>query len=389
MKRVLFLCSQPFFQWRGSPIRVGFDVSALAESGWEVDLLTLPLGEPRSIPGVNIIRIPNLFRARAISIGPSLLKALFDILILFKAISLARKRGYAVIHTVEDTGPIGVLVARLFRARLVFEKHSDPSSYHGRSLRNLVMWAYAKVERFAARHADAVIGTGPGLVAQVKALNTGKPVHHIPDIPSSRIEADPARTAAMRQRLQSAPDDILALYVGSFAAYQGIELLFDTIPRVVSANPKVRFIIIGGSDAEVRDRTTQLRRNGAESAVIWAGHVSPDVLPDYLAAADILLSPRLAGVNTPLKLLDYLKAGRAIVATDTPANRLILNETNACLTPPSAEAYAGGILTLAADPKHRQALASQGAELIRTVYNFAEFKRRISTCYAVLFPFNH
>ncbi len=389
MKRVLFLCSQPFFQWRGSPIRVGFDVTALAESGWEVDLLTLPIGEPRSIPGVNVIRVPNLFRARKISIGPSLLKAAFDVLILFKAIRLIRTRRYAVIHTVEDTGPIGVLVARLARARLVFEKHSDPSSYHGQSLRNLVMWAYAKVERFAARHADAVIGTGPGLVAQVRARESGKTVHHIPDIPSSRVESDPARAASVRRRLQADPDGILALYVGSFAAYQGIELLFDAIPKVAAANPRVRFVIIGGSDSEIRDRTAQLQRNGADSAVIWAGHIAPDILPDYLSAADILLSPRLAGVNTPLKLLDYLKAGRAIVATDTQANRLILNGANACLTAPSAESFADGILQLSADPGRRQQLASQGAELIRTVYNFDEFKRRLAACYAVFSSINH
>lgn len=388
MKRVLFLCSQPFFQWRGSPIRVGFDVTALAEDGWEVDLLTLPIGEPRSIPGVNIIRVPNLFRARSIAIGPSLLKAAFDVLILCKAMSLARRRHYTVIHTVEDTGPIGVLIARLFRTGLVFEKHSDPSSYHGRSLRNLVMWAYEKVERFAARHADAVIGTGPGLVTQVKALHTGKPIHHIPDIPSSRVEADPGRTAAIRSRLQSGPDDILALYVGSFAAYQGIDLLFGSIPQALALNPRIRFVIIGGSDAEIRDRTAQLRGQGADSAVVWAGHVAPDILPDYLAAADLLLSPRLTGINTPLKLLDYLKAGRAIVATDTPANRLILNETNACLTAATAEAFAKGIAALAADSQRRRTLASQGATLIRTLYNFDEFKRRLTSCYSLFSP-NH
>lgn len=384
MQRVLFLCSQPFFQWRGSPIRVGFDVTALAESGYTVDLLTLPLGEPRDIPGVNVIRVPNLFLARRIAIGPSLLKAAFDVLILLKALQLICTRRYTVIHAVEDTGPIGVLITRLSRARLVFEKHSDPSSYHGKSLRNLVMWAYAKVERFAARRADAVIGTGPGLVDQVRAMNTGKSAFHIPDIPSSRVNADPARTADIRRQLQSSPDNTLIAYVGSFAAYQGIELLFEAIPAVVSACPSARFVIIGGTPDEIRARTATLQQHNAAGAVVWPGHIAPDVLPDYLAAADILLSPRLTGVNTPLKLLDYLKAGRAIVATDTPANRLILSETSACLTQPNANAFANGIIHLASHPDQRQQLASQGASLISTLYNFEEFKRRLALCYSLL-----
>jgi glycosyltransferase involved in cell wall biosynthesis len=384
MKRVLFLCSQPFFQWRGSPLRVGFDVTALAESGYTVDLLTLPIGDSRIIPGVTVIRVPNWFRAKKIAIGPSLLKAAFDVLILFKALQLILTRRYAVIHTVEDTGPIGVLIAWLARAKLVFEKHSDPSSHQGKSLRNLIMWAYTKVELFAARRADAVIGTGPGLVAQVRAMNTGKPVHHIPDIPSSRIDADPARTAAVRRQLQTSSSDILITYVGSFAAYQGIELLFDSIPKVIAANPHARFVIIGGTPTEIQTRTAQLRRQHAEAAVIWAGHIAPDILPNYLAAADILLSPRLTGVNTPLKLLDYLKAGRAIVATDTPANRLILNDTTACLTQPDPDSFAKDITQLAASPERRQKLATQGAALIHSLYNFEEFKTRLSNCYSQL-----
>jgi glycosyltransferase involved in cell wall biosynthesis len=384
MKRVLFLCSQPFFQWRGSPIRVGFDVTALAESGYTVDLLTLPIGEPRDIPGVNVIRVPNLFFARKIAIGPSLLKAAFDVLILFKALQLICTRRYTVIHTVEDTGPIGTLIAPLARARLVFEKHSDPSSHQGKSLRNLIMWAYAKAEHFAARRADAVIGTGPGLVDQILAMHTRHPVYHIPDIPSSRVSADPARTATIRRQLQSSPSDILITYVGSFAAYQGIDLLFEAIPNVLTTCPHARFVIIGGTPAEIRSRTAQLQQHNAANAVTWTGHVAPDILPDYLAAADILLSPRLTGVNTPLKLLDYLKAGRAIVATDTPANRLILTDKTACLTPPDPAAFATGISRLAHSPELRHQLATQGADLIRSLYNFNEFKHRLATCYSHL-----
>ena len=55
-KRVLFIASQPFFQWRGSPIRLGFDLMSLSQLGYEVEFLTLPIGEPREIPGVKIVR---------------------------------------------------------------------------------------------------------------------------------------------------------------------------------------------------------------------------------------------------------------------------------------------------------------------------------------------
>ena len=66
-KRTLFIASQPFFEWRGSPIRLGYDVRAIQENGYEVDFLTLPIGERRDVPGVRIIRAPNVFFAKQIS----------------------------------------------------------------------------------------------------------------------------------------------------------------------------------------------------------------------------------------------------------------------------------------------------------------------------------
>ena len=166
MKRVLFLASQPFFQWRGSPIRLGFDVQAIHENGYDVDFLTLPIGERKDVPGVRIIRAPNVFFAKKISIGPSLMKFAFDGVMFLQALGLICRRHYAVVHGVEDCGLLALILGRLGGGKVIFEKHSDSKSYKT----SLVIKAYAAVERFVMRHADAVIGTGPGLVAQVNAL---------------------------------------------------------------------------------------------------------------------------------------------------------------------------------------------------------------------------
>ncbi len=71
---------------------------------------------------------------------------------------------------------------------LIFEKHSDPFSYKAGYVRNLILRLYAKVEKLTVTHADAVIGTGPGLVDQVLDMGTSTPVCHIFDIPSSLVE---------------------------------------------------------------------------------------------------------------------------------------------------------------------------------------------------------
>jgi glycosyltransferase involved in cell wall biosynthesis len=382
--KVLFLAPQPFFQWRGSPIRVGFDVQALAELGAEVDLLTLPIGSDRAIPGVRVLRVANPFRVRNIPVGPSGHKAFFDLLILLKAIPLAMRRRYDVIHCVEETGVIGILLGLLTRARVVFEKHSDPASHKEGFLKNLVLAAYRRAEAISIRRASAVIGTGAGLVEQARNLAPNQPCHHIFDIPSSLVEADPAKTAETRRKLEHDPSELLVLYVGSFAVYQGVDLMFASMGPVVRRCPRARFIVIGGSEEEIAARRRVLAAEGIEASVSLLGHVPPDELPNYLAAADVLLSPRIAGVNTPLKLLDYLKSGRAIVAADSPANRLILKEAFAVLTRPDPDAFAEGICGLLADAETRARFGREGRRLIDELYNFAEFKRRLDVCYSAL-----
>ena len=93
-------------------------------------------------------------------------------------------------------------------------------------------------------------------------------------------------------------------------------------------------MIVGGTEAEIAERKAQLREKGCEDRVSFVGKIPPDSLPCTLAACDILLSPRIQGLNTPLKLLDYLKVARSIAATDHPANRLVLDESTALFAAP-------------------------------------------------------
>ncbi len=305
-QKVLLISPQPFFQWRGSPIRVGFNVRALAESGYKVDLLTLPIGERVDIPGVSIVRVPNIGGLENIPIGPSFPKAIFDLLLLFYGLRMAFQSRYDVIHGIEEAGAIARLIARVTGCRYIYEKHSDPSSYKKGWLRNRLMDIYRWVETFAARGANAIICTGTGLVEQASKMAPGKPVYHIFDIPSSLVEVDQEASRKRRSQLITNKDDILITYVGSFAVYQGVDLLFESIPFVVKGNHNAKFVIIGGTQAEINDRRIQLAGHAVGDEVLFLGKIPPDELPDYLSASDILLVPRLAGVNTPLLHRNWL-----------------------------------------------------------------------------------
>jgi glycosyltransferase involved in cell wall biosynthesis len=161
-------------------------------------------------------------------------------------------------------------------------------------------------------------------------------------------------------------------------------MMFDSIAKVAVENKKALFLIIGGNVAEIDERKVWLAARKVEDRVIFAGKIPPDKLPVYLAASDILLSPRQAGVNTPLKILDYFKAGGAVVATDIPANRLLVDDSTAMLTEPDAESFARGIIDLINNTELCNKIANAGHELYHSKYNFKEFSRMIGECYSMV-----
>jgi len=378
-KSVLFIAPFPFFQRRGSPIRVRHDLEALSELGYRIDLVTVPLGEPMEIPGVTVHRVANPLRIRQMPIGPSWQKVAFAPLLLARAVSLGRRQRFDCIHCVEDAGAVGLLVRKIRGGKLVFEKHSNVTSYVGGTLlRRMVIRAYRRVEGIVMRNADLVFA-GPTVIDEVRERAPETPVQRVTSIPSSRVAPDPGRAERIRREL-GGEDRVVLTFVGSFAPYQGIDILFDAIAAVRPDHPEAHFVIIGGNDREIRDRREWLARRGAEGAVTFLGTTHPDMTPDYLAASDVLLSPRTGGPN-PTKIFDYLKVGRAIVATDLPENRNLLDETTSVLTPVTAEGFAAGIRALLRDPARRASLGARGAKLVAEHYSFEVFRDSMAEGY--------
>jgi glycosyltransferase involved in cell wall biosynthesis len=387
-KRILFLCPQPFFQWRGSPLRVAFDAQALSESGYDVDLVTMPVGEDHPIDGVRHVRARNIIGVKKLPIGPSPQKAVLDLAIAAAAARLARQNRYAAVHGVEDAGAIAAFLGKKHGLPVVFEKHSDPASYKKGFIRAAVLAAYRAVERRTIRGADLVVATGPALAGQASAIaRPGTIVRSIHDIPSSLVEATEEGARATRAALGVPEGAVLALYAGSFAVYQGIDLLFSALAKALARVPRLHVAVVGGTAEEIETRRRQLAAAGAGLAerVRFLGFCAPDSLPDLFAAADLLLSPRTQGTNTPLKLLDYAKAARAIVACDIPANRLILSEENAFLAPPAAEGFAEALARAAEERETRERLGAAAGRLYRETYNYAHFRSLLADAYAAMF----
>lgn len=378
MKPVLTLCAQPLFEPRGSPIRVKAFLRVLGEEDMRCEVITLPVGEDKKLPdSVSIRRVPNLIRVRSVAIGPSLPKLFFGKLIACYGFFRALPRRFRIVHGIEEMGLPAWGIARMTGARFVFEKHSDPASYRTPSrIRRAVMVSYAAVERFVCRRADVIVATGPGLAEQARSYGAKGKVVVINDVPSGDVEAGEIGTKGWKEKIGAGEERTTFAYIGSFADYQGVPLFLDAADRALREREDLHLALVGGPD-RVEEIRSRAEKGGYADRLFHEASIDPNEVADFLAACDVLVSPRLEGNNTPLKVLDYLRSGRCILATDTEANRLVLDDSTARLVKPEASTLAEAMIALAGEPETRRKLGVAGRKRFDETFGFERFRDAI------------
>ena len=384
--RILLIAPHPFLEWRGSPIRVGHTAAMLAGLGHEVDLLTLPLGRPVALHGVRVLRVGNPLRIRRVPIGPSWRKLSFDLILALAARRLAAAASYDVYHCVEESAGVGWALSRRHGGHFVHERHSDPLSHRGGALRNLALTLYARLEAIFLARADTAICTGRRTYEQAVVLRAGRRTHFIPDPPVSAHEASAPDTARLAARLRSVPGQSLLAYVGSFAGYQGVDLVLGGFAHAVTGGANARLLLAGGTPLDRSRCEEWLAARGLRDRVVWEEGVPPDELPALLAAADVLLCPRRSGLNPPLKLIELLKAGRPILASDVPANRAVVDDDCALLVANDEAAWGEGMTRLLNDRDLGARLARAARRQFDAHYALPLFRARLARAYEELGP---
>ena len=379
--RVLFLAPQPFFEVRGTPLAVAALTRTLGELGHEVDLLTFPQGEVWSAPGVRHFRSARIVGGR-IRPGFSPGKMLQDVPFAWRAIGLARSGVYDVVHAVEESA---LLVAPFLPAgvKFVVDMDSDLGEQlaHSRSLLARLLGAPADwLHRRSLRRADLAIVINPRLEAAARRDRPALPVHRLEDPPlvSALTEADLESTRARRAELGLGEAPV-ALYTGNFEPYQGVEVM----AHAAALSQRAAFVFVGG---EAEDITSLKSRLGPSSLsrCRFVGKQAPEVLPRWMALADVLVSPRTLGGNTPFKIYTYLASGRPIVATRLDTHTQVLSDETAFLVEPTAAALAAGIDAALDAPAERSRRAENGRALLEREYSTARYREKVEGAYATL-----
>jgi glycosyltransferase involved in cell wall biosynthesis len=179
----------------------------------------------------------------------------------------------------------------------------------------------------------------------------------------------------MKADLQT--QNLVLMYVGNLEFYQGIDLLLQSFVLVLKKTDLAELVIIGGEASDIKTYQIQSLHLGIARKVQFLGPKPVEQLSEYLANADILLSPRIKGRNTPMKLYSYLHSGKPIVATALSTHTQVLDSRVAMLVRPTPEAFANGILQLIEDPKLRSELGESGKKLVEEKFSYHAFREKL------------
>ena len=417
--RILLLAPHPFYTERGTPIACKLICESLCEQGHEVTLLTYAQGEDVEIPGLTIRRIPFFrfpfspfnFLLREIPIGLSVKKLFCDVVMAWQLIRMwvLERKQFDVIHAGEEAVFLALFLGFLSPKPepIVYDMDSSMADQVVEKFPHLtpLSWFLNEMESLAFRRVQWVFPVCEALADKIRAAAPRKQFELLEDVyfePAEHGSGDPVEdlkdqsqgegkdpalkpnTSNLKPFTFNTSPPLLLLYVGNLEAYQGIDLLLDSLAilaKEADALPQWQVKLIGGIPEDIERYQHLVHELGLDPYVVLLGPRPLKYLPDYLKQADILLSPRTKGGNTPMKLYSYLASGAPIVATKIRSHTQAVDDHTAVLVEPDARAMANGLRELILHSEKRASIGCAGRELALTRYSIRTYRSKLNRSY--------
>ncbi len=297
-------------------------------------------------------------------------------------------------HSPALNGLAALSVARRHGIPLVYEVRAfweDAAVDHGTSREGGLRYRLTRaLETHVLKGADAVTTICEGLRDDI--IGRG--------LPEGKVTVIPNSVALERFPLLNGKDETLLAglglrgcrvvgFIGSFYAYEGLPLLLEALPLILSQRDDVRLLLVGGGpqDEALRQLTEQL---GLGDKVIFTGRVSHNEVQRYYSLVDIFVYPRLSmrltELVTPLKPLEAMAQGRLVVASDVGGHKELIESglTGELFPAGDAAGLANAVLRLLDDESRWPQRLAAGRDYVERVRNWRASAERYRPVYAAL-----
>ena len=381
--KILLLAPHPFYQARGTPIAVRSVLEFLGERGHTVDVLTSGEGADVVIPNITIhrvVRLPGLGNIRA---GFSIKKVISDVLMVGSCLRLMRRTRYDLVHAVEESAFIAAAMRRLSGVPYVYDMDSSLAEQMVETYPSLGFCfpAFRRMEGIAVRRSLGVLTVCAALEDIALGHDPGKPVGRVED---TTLLSDARPEHGGDLTLSETDGRPVAMYVGNLEPYQGIDLLLEGFRHTLTEVPDAKLVIVGGRQDDIAHYRGRAEHLGIVSSVIFTGPRPIQFLTGVLRQADVLVSPRLKGLNTPMKIYSYLDSGSAVLATRLRTHTQVLDDGMAYLVDPEPAALGRGLADLLRDPALRARLAASAKAYVQREHTPEAARRKLEAFYEAM-----
>ena len=297
-------------------------------------------------------------------------------------------------HSPALNGLAALRVGRKYGIPVVYEVRAfweDAAVDHGTSREGGLRYRLTRaLESYVLRHADAVTTICQGLKKDI--AGRGIPEARITVIPNA-VDADSftmgrARDAELAGQLGIVDKPVLG-FIGSFYAYEGLDLLLRAMPAILEARPEMRLLLVGGGpqEADLKSLCAELQ---LQDGVIFTGRVPHDQVQRYYDLVDVLVYPRLqmrlTELVTPLKPLEAMAQGKLVVASDVGGHRELIHagDTGELFSAGDPQALADSVLALLEQRDDWERRRQNGRRFVEDERNWPASVRRYVPVYARL-----
>ena len=371
--RVLYLYAQ-VLRAESTHARQTFQMLALMkEAGLEVELLTLPGGDPWPQGLVRkIYRTATIPFSRSLPLyGSGLRRTWATCVLALAAIRLFVIHRYRAVHCADRSIRIGALIAWLFGARFLFEWRA--SSGH-----DLVRWSTRRSRRFLK--AVSLVFTDVKLpLSRLRETPLCGRIATLQALPAPcirRLPPPPVRLGGAAQRFSLA----------AFSFQPGMDdlaPLLDALPGCARSDTLNLHLYGGTPRTAERVRTRWLERLPRGTTLsVEPLPLSPAAFRQALSPADLVFLPALSSPLLPPIILDIMAAGRAILAVRSPAAETLLSSQNALLARGDRDSISQALWSAIVSPLLCIERAEAAAETIARERDPLAASERLRTCYA-------
>ncbi len=354
---------------------------ALSRRGHEVHVVTYHLGnEVKEVP-FHIHRIPAVKTYRRYSPGPTYQKLLvLDPLLAFELFRVLNTRPFDLIHAHHYEGLlVSRGVRRWSKLPIVYDAHTLLESelpYYPLGLPKRIKHGIGRrIDRWLPRGADHIITVNEDI--RTKLIREADVAPKDITVVSNGVENRHfVRHFGKSNRRQTEAKTLV--FAGNLAPYQGIKFLLNAFKRVLNARPNTRLQIISDSPFDNYESLAKTLGIRDHVDVIESDF---QTLPEFLARADIALNPRTVCNGFPLKLLNYMAAGKPIVSFSGSANALEHGKTAWVIENNNVDGFAKGVLQLLANPALAQKLGQNAARLVQSEHTWERVAEKTEAVY--------